>query len=127
MATITKESIQEKRTRLNELSQRAKKLREKIIDSAETPEAAEKYAKMRVNQILVEFFYKSDKDQVFKTFKSWLKDGQVVNKGEKAFLLWGRKNQETTTPQGATKTEELEFFPITFVFSNNQVKPLKND
>ena len=51
---------------------------------------------------------------------------QVFQKGEKAFLLWGRKKQENTKPNGETTTEELEFFPLTYVFSNNQVKPLNN-
>tara|TARA_R110002050_G_scaffold69507_2_gene150354 strand:- start:30192 stop:30572 length:381 start_codon:yes stop_codon:yes gene_type:complete len=124
METATKTSIQEKRSKLNAVSLKAKELREKLIEQADTPEKAETYAKMSINEIIVQFFYKTDKDNVFKTFKTWLKDGHAVRKGEKAFLLWGRKNQETQKPNGETQTEELEFFPITYVFSNNQVDPI---
>ena len=111
-----KETIQEKRKRLHELSIKAKELQE-------TGEMAD----LTINQIIVEHFYKSDQDREFKTFKTWIKDGFAVRKGEKAFLLWGRKKQEVQKPSGETETEELEFFPITYVFSNNQVDPLKND
>lgn len=120
------EAIQEKRQQLNAVSIKAKEIKEKLILNAETDEKAELYAKMSINEIIVQFFYRTNKDYEFKTFRTWLKDGFVVNKGETAFLLWGRKKQEIKKPNGETKTEELEFFPITYVFSNNQVQPFQN-
>ena len=81
---------------------------------------------MTVNQIIVNHIYKDDQNLNFDTFKGWLKKGFAVRKGEKAFLLWGRKKQTAIKPNGEERTEELEFFPVTYVFSNVQVDPLKN-
>lgn len=81
---------------------------------------------MTVNQLIVEHIYKDEENKKFNTFKGWIKDGFSVRKGQKAFLLWGRKKQTVEKPNGEEKTEELEFFPITFVFSNKQVHPLND-
>jgi hypothetical protein len=49
-----------------------------------------------------------------------------VKKGEKALLLWGEPRkaakQEKTT---GNEKDEFSFFPLAYVFSENQVEKLK--
>ncbi|MBX9886689.1 MAG: ArdC family protein [Flavobacteriaceae bacterium] len=79
-----------------------------------------------INSILIEDFYSKGEHQEFNTFQEWIKQGQRVKKGEKAFLVWGRKrkshqDQATTEPQ--TKDEkEFSFYPLCYLFSNAQVQ-----
>lgn len=123
--TEIKLTIQEKREKLKDLSSRAKAIREELLKKCENPEQVELMEAMTVNQIIVNHIYKDEDNSNFDTFKGWIKKGFAVRKGEKAFLLWGRKKQEVQNPHGETKTEELQFFPVTYVFSNKQVAPLK--
>lgn len=122
-----KESIQEKRERLKDLSSRAKAIREELIKKSKTPQQVEALEAMTINEIIVKYIYKDENNQNFDTFKGWIKNGFAVRKGEKAFLLWGRKKQTVEDAEGQEKTEELEFFPVTYVFSNQQVRAFKND
>jgi len=119
-------SIQEKREVLKDLSSRAKAIKEELLKKCTTPMEVLTLEEMTVNQIIVNHIYKDDQHLNFDTFKGWLKKGFAVRKGEKAFLLWGRKKQTDIKPNGEERTEELEFFPVTYVFSNVQVDPLKN-
>ena len=81
---------------------------------------------MTINELIVSQIYKDEQNQSFNTFKGWIKNGYAVRKGEKAFLLWGRKKQNVEKPSGEQKTEELDFFPVSYVFSNAQVAPISN-
>ena len=104
----------DKRKALRELSNKAK---ERISDDCEG---------MSVNEVLIEEFYTDEIHQTFKTFHDWKKEGFKVNKGEKAFLIWGKpriiENKKNPTPKNKTEEEkEDEFFPICFLFSNAQV------
>lgn len=126
METAQKTTIQEKREILKDFSSRAKAIREELLKQCKQPEEEELIEAMTINQLIVEHIYTNEQHQKFNTFKGWIKNGFVVKKGEKAFLLWGRKKQEIEKPNGEQTTEELDFFPITFVFSNNQVEPLKD-
>ncbi len=79
---------------------------------------------MKVNEILINEFYTDEDNYEFKTFHDWLKEGKKVRKGEKAFLIWGKPR----TKEKETKTEEEkeEFYPICYLFSNNQVENVVN-
>ena len=125
--TQIKLTIQQKREKLKDLSSRAKAIKEELLKKCENAEQIAQVEAMTVNQVIVNYIYKDEDHFNFDTFKGWIKNGYAVRKGEKAFLLWGRKKQEVQNPNGETKTEELEFFPVTYVFSNSQVAPLSND
>jgi len=125
--TQVKLTIQQKREKLKDLSSRAKAIKEELLKKCENAEQIAQVEAMTVNQVIVNYIYKDEDHFNFDTFKGWIKNGYAVRKGEKAFLLWGRKKQEVQNPNGETKTEELEFFPVTYVFSNSQVAPLSND
>lgn len=59
-----------------------------------------------------------------KTLKQWNLEGFQVKKGEHAFLLWGspvtRPKQEPEPTDD--DTDESDFFPVCFVFSQYQVQ-----
>lgn len=126
---MEKETIQEKRLRLRALSAEAKDIKEALLNECETPEESLKISAMRINDVLIEKIYKDETHQEFRSFKGWLKEGFCVKKGEKAFLVWGRPKQENK--DGELKSvievdgEDHNFFPISFVFSNAQVKSLE--
>lgn len=79
-----------------------------------------------INSILIDDFYTDKQHQEFNTFHEWIKKGKRVKKGEKAFLVWGRKrksNQDQATPEPQTKDEkEFSFYPLCYLFSNAQVQ-----
>jgi len=62
---------------------------------------------------------------MLKTFHDWKKNGYLVKKGAKAKLLWGQKIRTNYDAETQTKIKDEEesykFFPIAFVFSENDV------
>lgn len=78
-----------------------------------------------VNEAIIETAYKSAEHQEFKKFNEWKKLGFTILKGSKAFAVWaqpvkGKKKVEVE------EGKEFEFFPICFLFSNNQVRRSEN-
>lgn len=61
-----------------------------------------------------------------KTLKQWNKQGYRVKKGEKALLLWGSPvsapKQEDSENVESDEESKNDYFPICFVFSQNQVQ-----
>lgn len=78
-----------------------------------------------VNEGLIDMYREQGHTEIH-SFRSWLEKGYVVKRGEKALLLWGQPrkafNQEKKT-EG--EKDEFSFFPLAYVFSQNQVEPLK--
>jgi hypothetical protein len=105
------ETKQDKRKALRELSNIAKMRMQADCEG------------MSVNEILIEKFYTSEEHTEFKTLHDWNKEGYNVNKGEKAFLIWGKPratNKEQPQNQ-ESEEDENEFYPICYLFSNAQV------
>lgn len=106
----------EKRKQLRELSKLAKLKTEMDCEG------------MSINEVLVQEFYTDEKNQEFKTFLQWQKEGYKVKKGSEAFLVWGRPRaiekaneaKSQNTPEGEADDED-DFFPLCYLFSNNQV------
>lgn len=122
-------TIQEKRTVLKNLSAKAKEIKEMYLQKASTPEEVQTADSLTLNQIIIKHFYQSEQHQEFNTFRGWLKEGKAVQKGEKAFLIWGRPKAIQEQEKGNQQPEEEEenFFPVSFIFSNAQVKEVSND
>ena len=59
---------------------------------------------------LLRQWYASDGHKELKTFEQWKEQGFSVRKGEKALLLWQNESEEST-----------EFYPLAFLFSQQQV------
>lgn len=70
--------------------------------------------------------YADDGHTELKTIRQWNKDGKRVKKGEKALLLWGTpKNIDRKAEAEKTdseETDEMDYFPICFVFSQKQIE-----
>jgi hypothetical protein len=78
-----------------------------------------------VNEGLADIYSKEGHTELH-SFRGWLKNGMVVKKGEKALLLWGEpiKGNKQEKKEGEDE-EGFEFFPLAYVFSQQQVEPLK--
>jgi hypothetical protein len=112
--TEKQEQHQEKKRALIALSKLAKAVQEH--DEEER----------NINSILIDDFYTDNDNQEFNTFHEWIKKGQRVKKGEKAFLVWGRKrknNQDQPTQEPKSEDEkQFSFYPLCYLFSNAQVQ-----
>ncbi len=81
---------------------------------------------MSVNDKIMYFIYNINNDLIFNTFRGWLKEGFKVNKGEKAYLIWGRpldiaKNEKLKKDLPEDEKNKKTFFPVSYIFSSNQV------
>lgn len=119
---------QKKRLYLSELSRDAEKIREAKVQEATTIEAAAYWESKTVNYFLTNFIYPaSEGTKVYKTFHEWKKEGATVKKGEKAFLIWGspvnakHQAEEQRAEGEENEGHEYEFYPLCYVFSENQV------
>lgn len=124
-----KESIQEKRERLKNLSNKAQEIREELLHACKSDIEIQAVNALKVNDIIINHLHKTPEHNEFRSFKGWMKEGFAVQKGQKAFLVWGRPKQENKKGEVVPVIdgeEEGTFFPVSFVFSNAQVKPLKN-
>ena len=104
--------IQEKREQLKALSN---KLKEGMEEG------------QKLNDLIVEH-YKEENPEIeeFNTYNGWRKDGYQVKKGESAFLVWGRpKDIQEGEKAEATDEDNETFFPVAFIFSNQQVRPIQ--
>ena len=69
--------------------------------------------------------YRNTMYNEFLTFKGWKEKGFKVKKGEKAFLVWGKKRKKEVEENEEAK--EFSFFPLAFIFSNAQVEQINLD
>jgi len=102
----------EKRKALRALSANAKELQE-----TEFPD-------LKINEIIIEQFYKTAEHTEFHTLMEWNRKGFTVNKGESSFVIWGKPKavQNKEKNPEAEEDDENEFFPLCYLFSNAQVK-----
>jgi len=130
MKNNKKETKERKRRRLIAISMEAQQFRSESGQGDLT-----------INQILAEFYYSRTGEAilVFKTFMGWKKAGYNVQKGEKAFLFWGKPIKAQAEPKtepagdGATQAQpeqdgdgedKFSFYPLAYLFSNKQVRPI---
>ncbi|MDR2824018.1 MAG: hypothetical protein LBB41_02320 [Prevotellaceae bacterium] len=85
-----------------------------------------------INEALEAFYAQSGHTELH-TFSEWHQQNHIIKKGEHALLLWGKpRNSKTETENASSETTENEengengrgFYPIAYVFSNLQVKPM---
>lgn len=107
------DAIQNKRQQLKDLSKAAKML--VSMGQAEG-----------INEALVLLYQQQGHTEIH-SFKHWLSLGYVVKRGEKALLLWGQplKAAKQEKKEVDSDKDEFSFFPLAYVFSNQQVEPLK--
>lgn len=124
--------LQEKRAILVALSQQAKQLRQDKINNAQTTEEAAFWSSRTINYMLLNHIYKSESVR-FETFKEWKAQGATIKKGAKATIIWGQPRQGVATieqklqkdphsvPVDDIAVEEYEFFPLCYLFSEDDV------
>ncbi len=108
---------EEKRSILKSLSKNAKILFE-----------MNKVEETKINDIILNHFYKTEKHQEFNTFKGWQEKGYKVKKGAKAFFIWSKPiKAKKTKKEDSEKDQKDEFkmFGIANIFSNEQVEKVK--
>ena len=75
-----------------------------------------------VNEGLKEIYEKSDPNiEEFRTFWQWKDEGYTINKGSKAFLIWGQPRKGSQTAEGSDEPEDYKYWPICYLFANTQV------
>lgn len=100
--------IDEKRSYLKELSKPIKMMvKEGMFNS--------------VNEGLKKMYHEEG-HETLKTLQQWNKKGMRVKKGETALLLWGSPKKIELANDENTEVDEINFFPICFVFSQKQVQ-----
>jgi len=108
MSTNKLEAIKAKRKELANLSRGIKPLvAEGVYDS--------------VNEGLLDN-YSDGSEITFHTFNGWKEEGFAVKKGSKAFLIWGKPRKVQITVPQEGEDEEFKYWPLCFLFSENQVE-----
>lgn len=106
--------------------------RKALKDLCNTLQAAAKAAGMdeSPNELLRAYYAQAGHTEL-KTFEEWKQAGFYIRKGEKAILLWGhpkpsRQAKEAAKQAGKPEEEaENDFYPLAYLFSNQQVAPRK--
>ena len=116
-----------KRSVLSAKSKEARAYRELMTNTAKTVDDAMIWASRSINDILKLWEKERTGATEFKSFFQWKLEGYSVKKGERAFVLWGRKRKATAKQEVEGKDdpqeEEYKFYPLAYVFSNYQVEP----
>ena len=118
--------------RLTRASDTARKIKEQLISEAPSEAAALFLTTRPLNYFILNFVYKTNGITDFKKFHEWKHEGATVKKGEKAFPIWGqpigKQKEEEAKNKGEdykASEEENERYPICYVFSNLQVRPIE--
>ena len=75
-----------------------------------------------VNEGLKEIYEKSDPNiEEFRTFWQWKDEGYTINKGSKAFLIWGQPRKGSQMAEGSDEPEDYKYWPLCYLFANTQV------
>ena len=112
-ATNSKPTNAERREQLKQLSEQVKPL---VKEG--------KFEKL--NEAIIQTFYRNESHQEFKTFWQWVGDGFRVRKGELAFCVWAKPLSEQYKLKGELLGDDQRvFYPLCYLFSNAQVEPIK--
>lgn len=75
-----------------------------------------------VNEGLREMYEEENPDiSEFNTFKQWKEQGYTIKKGSKAYLFWGQPRTVSQVPEGGEEPEEFKYWPLCYLFSDEQV------
>ena len=122
-------TIQEKRVYLKELSNQAAEIKEQLLHQAKNDEQIQAINDLKVNDIIIKYIHTNEQHKEFNTYHGWKKEGKQVQQGENAFLIWGRPKAVQDKEAGKADGDEEEdtFYPVSFIFSNAQVREVRND
>lgn len=104
-----KNPVNEKRQQLKDLSQALKP----AVTNGDFP---------NLNSALLDYYKRTSGATTFHTLQGWNKLGYTINKGSKSFLIWGKPVKVS-----ADTPEAYEYFPVSFLFNENQVTLSKKE
>ena len=106
-------------SRLCELSNQFRTIREAKIKSAKTAEEAVFWASKTINSFLIEAYSAKLPEGDLCSFSEWKKRNKTILKGAKGFPIWGKpvKIKRPDEEEGVNG----EFFPIKYLFHSSQV------
>lgn len=72
----------------------------------------------------LQLIYRNEHPEIneFNTFNQWKEKGYSIEKGSKAFLVWGSPRDVKQTPDGAQEPEEYKYWPLCYLFADTQVR-----
>lgn len=102
----------ERKRELIKLSTIARKMREES-----------KHEELPLNHFIMQL-YQAERPGVYNTFHEWKELGKYVKKGEKGTPVWGVPVKATKREmvEGQSIEEEMEFFPLCYLFHESQVE-----
>jgi len=74
-----------------------------------------------INEALIQVIYK-EQGEKYQKFHEWKAQGYTILKGSKAFPVWAQPRKINLKKEETE--EEIEYFPICYLFNENQVKKL---
>lgn len=128
-----KKPMNPNRELLIQMSVQAFELRQHNILNAKSINEAAFWEGCTINYMLLHYIYKTDGATEFNTFNQWKEKNATIKKGSKAFAIWGqpikaiKRGEEPEQPQNQLPElkEQLaakyQFWPMCYLFSNNQV------
>lgn len=109
VTTEIKNPINEKRQMLKDLSIALKP----AVQNGDFP---------NLNAAIIDYYKRTSGANTFHTLQGWNKLGYTVNKGSKSFIVWGKPVKVS-----ADTPEAYEYFPVSFLFNENQVTISKKE
>ena len=79
------------------------------------------YSKM--NEALIAHYKEKNNLSELNTYHGWKSKGFKPKRGQDYFLIWA-KPITIDHPNSSTNEDEMEFFPVAFMYSSDQVEPL---
>ncbi|MGB0521425.1 MAG: ArdC-like ssDNA-binding domain-containing protein [Flammeovirgaceae bacterium] len=71
-----------------------------------------------VNEAIIEHYKQEGGHTTFNTLKQWNEAGRRIKKGSKAFVVWGSPKKTKRDEED----DEYSFFPLCYLFSDQQLK-----
>jgi len=115
-----------KRRILSQLSRDAEDMKKRFMREAQEAGNDTRvlyWASKTINFMLLNFIYDTGGAKEFKTFMQWKHEGATIKKGEKALIVWGQPLGSRAEDEGkAPEDSDSLFFPLCYLFSENQVR-----
>jgi len=118
----------EKRQKLAELTADFRKLRERKANEAKDVNESLYWLSRTINSFIVDYYKQQTGAKEFNTFNYWREQGKIILKGEKGFPVWGRplnKKDEEKQEGEEPSNENINYYPMCYLFHENQTKEIK--
>lgn len=118
----TCKDISQKKSVLCTLSARMREMQAQIANDLASQ--GEDFVVPTINDLLLDSYKEMTGAREFRTFRNWAKIGKFPRKGQKAWVIWSKPRKaeaKLETTEGDEVKQEYEYWPVCFIFSNQQV------